>query len=272
MKCNIQSINVSINIYTKLFAIILFLFSCKKNVDLEQNLSKVDSPNLNQNNTKIYDNCEELVSNIVKSSNANAVKNFNDLKVRIESQNEEKIIIELYVLNDISENPSVKNMSNQTVGWLEFFPSSKKLQDITNDPENPLILEYNKSILENIDINNLCKINTTDISKTSLKNDVKCYEKNDEKNYIFSKICSYSELKNKDYLYKQILEKYTSKDLLKNLPRKDTAYSTSNVLKIEYSIKPDTIKIRQFFDGGETYYLIYLKNNKSTIEERSLPD
>ena len=150
MKCNIQSINVSINIYTKLFAIILFLFSCKKNVDLEQNLSKVDSPNLNQNNTKIYDNCEELVSSIVKSSNANAVKNFNDLKVKIESQNEEKIIIELYVINDISENPSVKNMSNQTVGWLEFFPSSKKLQDITNDPEKPrcrgfVIRDYTKN-------------------------------------------------------------------------------------------------------------------------------
>ena len=88
--------------------IVLLSFSCKKNVVLEQNLSKVDSPNLNQNNTKIYDNCEELVSNIVKSSNANAVKNFNDLKVRIESHNEEEIIIELYVTNDISENPSVK--------------------------------------------------------------------------------------------------------------------------------------------------------------------
>lgn len=258
----------------KILIIIIVLpsFSCKKNVDLEQNLSKVDSPTLNQNNTKVYDNCEEVISDIIKSSNANAIKNFKNLKVRIESQNSEKIIIKLYVTNDISESPNIKNMSDQTVGWLEFFPSSKKLQDITNDPENPMILEYNKSILENVDINNLCKINTIDKPKIPFKNDVKCYEKNDEKNYIFSKICSYSELKNKDYLYKQILEKYEPKDLLKNLPKKDTTYSTSNVLKIEYSIKPDIIKIRQFFDGGETYYLIYLKNNKSTIEERSLPD
>ena len=126
------------------------------------------------------------------------------MKVRIESQDSEKIIIELYVTNDISENPNLKNMSDQTVGWLEFFPSSKKLQDITNDPENPMILEYNKSILENIDINYLCKINTIDKTKTHLINDVKCYEKNDDKNYIFSKICSYSELKNKDYLEKTV--------------------------------------------------------------------
>ena len=250
----------------------LLTFSCKKNITLEKKLENADSHSLTQNNTKVYDNCEEIVSDIVKSSNADAVKNFKDLKVRIENQNNEKIIIELYVTNDISENPSIKKMSDQTTGWLEFFPYSKKLQHITNDPENPIILKYNESILENIDIKNLCKINSRNTSKTLLKNDVKCYEENDEKNYIFSKICSYSELKNKDYLYNQILEKYEPKDLLKNLPRKDTAYSTSNILKIEYSIKSDTIKIRQFFDGGETYYLIYLKNNKSIIEERSLPD
>lgn len=252
--------------------ILVIFFSCKKNVDLEKKLKNLNSHSLKQNNTKIYDNCEEIISDIIKSSNANAIKNFKNLLVRIESQNSEKIVIELYVTNDISENPNIKKMSDQTVGWLEFFPSSKKLQDITNDPENPMILEYNKSILENVDINNLCKINTIDISKAPLKNDVNCYEKNDEKNYIFSKICSYTELKNREYLYKQIIEKYEPKDLLKNLPKKDTTYSTPNVLKIEYSIKPDTIKIRQFFDGGETYYLIYLKNNKSTIEERSLPD
>lgn len=85
---------------------------------------------------------------------------------------------------------------------------------------------------------------------------------NDEKNYVFSKICDYEGIEDKGFLYKKILEKYKPDDLLQEIPQRDTIYSTQKVHKIQYLVLSDTIKIRQFFDGGETEYLIYKKKNK----------
>ena len=90
--------------------------------------------------------CQEILVALVKSSNAGSVKRFKNLQVRIESKTSSKLVIELYVINDISEEPNIKKIADQTVGWLEFLISSKKLQDITNDPENPVVLKYDQSV------------------------------------------------------------------------------------------------------------------------------
>ncbi len=85
--------------------------------------------------------------------------------VKTESLTKEKITIELYVTNDVSEDPSVRKLVDQTVGWLEFFPSTYMLQDITNDIETPENLTYDKSILKNLDIIKLCFFTNEDIKK-----------------------------------------------------------------------------------------------------------
>lgn len=101
---------------------------------------------------------------------------------------------------------------------------------------------------------------------------VYCYKIEDEKNYTFSEICEYQETTDLEYLYQQILKKYNPEDVLKKLPTRDTVYSTPNVLEIQYLISRDEIKIHQIFEGGETDYLIYIKEGKGVIEEKLMPD
>jgi len=105
---------------------------------------------------KTFKSCEELIAALVKSSNVSALKTFKDVKIRIEEVTSEKITVELYVTNDISEDSSVKMMADHAVGWLEFFPASKKLQDITFDPEEPEILKYDHSLIGKTEITKLC--------------------------------------------------------------------------------------------------------------------
>lgn len=260
---------------TKLLAfIVIFFFACKEkpNQKLLVNNQTFQEKGT-QTNKMIYNSCEEAIIAIVKSSNAIALKNFKNTQVRINNLTSGKISIELYVSNDISENPAEKKVSENSVGWLEFFPSTGKLQDITSDPENPEILKYDTRILKN-DISKLCdyvEVSSNTI-RTSNQGNVKCYKKENNKTYTFSEICEYDKSINKEYLYEQILKKYNPEDLLKKIPIRDTTYSTSKVLKIQYNISPDTIKISQIFDGGETDYLIYTKERKGIIEERSMPD
>lgn len=105
---------------------------------------------------KKYSSCEEFITALVKSSNASALKTFNDPRVRIEEITSEKIVIEIYVSNDISEDPAVKQITDHAVGWLEYFPASEKLQDITADPEESEVLKYDHSVLDQKEIMALC--------------------------------------------------------------------------------------------------------------------
>lgn len=105
---------------------------------------------------KKYSSCEEFITALVKSSNASALKTFNDPRIRIEEITSEKIVIEIYVSNDISEDPAVQQITDHAVGWLEYFPASEKLQDITADPEEPEILKYDHSVLDQKEIMALC--------------------------------------------------------------------------------------------------------------------
>jgi hypothetical protein len=117
-------------------------------------ISKNTAPSPKSNNI----NCGQLISDLVKSSNAAALRHFNDtaLKVQIAYMTAEKATIKLYVVNDISETPAEKRLTEQAVGWLEFHRKSGQLLDITNDPDKPLVLKYDKAILGKHDLFKLC--------------------------------------------------------------------------------------------------------------------
>jgi len=102
--------------------------------------------------------CDELLSAIVKSSNAVALKHFSDtlVKVRLEYLTTEKARIKLYVLSDISEDLAHKKLTENAVGWLEFHRQTKRLTDITNDPDKPLVLKYDTTLLQKHDLYKLC--------------------------------------------------------------------------------------------------------------------
>ncbi|SMC36994.1 hypothetical protein [Pedobacter africanus] len=102
--------------------------------------------------------CDQFLSAIVKSSNAVALKHFSDtlVKVRLEYLTAEKARIKLYVLSDISEDPANKKLTENAVGWLEFHRQNKRLTDITNDPDKPLVLQYDTTLLQRYDLYKLC--------------------------------------------------------------------------------------------------------------------
>lgn len=159
-----------------IYLIIFFvvpIFSCKKNREIITDKSKSTTVTI-KNDKSHYKSCEEILFEVIKYSNVKALKKFKNLNIRIESKINKKFVIELYIQNNISEESSVEKIANQTVGWLEFFPSEKKLQDITNDPENPEILTYNKSIIDNIDFYKVCGFitdkNSNETNNSSHKN------------------------------------------------------------------------------------------------------
>ncbi|TJZ62950.1 hypothetical protein FAZ15_01210 [Sphingobacterium olei] len=102
--------------------------------------------------------CGQLVSDLVQSSNAFAIGHFAKelVKSRIAYMTPDKATIKLYVINDISETPSEERLVENAVGWLEFYRQTGKLLDITNDPDKPVILKYDKAILAEHDLFKLC--------------------------------------------------------------------------------------------------------------------
>lgn len=102
--------------------------------------------------------CEQLVTNLVRSSNAIAIGNFDKehIKARIAYMTPDKATIKLYVINNISETPAEERLVENAVGWLELYKQTGKLLDITNDPDNPVVLNYDKAILAGHDLFKLC--------------------------------------------------------------------------------------------------------------------
>lgn len=116
--------------------------------------------------------CEELLSAIVKSSNAVAFTHFSDtlLKVRLEYLTTDKARIKLYVISDISDDPAIKKLTENAIGWLELYRQTNKLTDITNDPDKPLVLRYDTTLLQKQDLFALCG-NTGAIAKPGMDNE-----------------------------------------------------------------------------------------------------
>ena len=137
---------------------VLILFSCQgqSTNKAQQQTDTVDAKIIVPKNNAV--SCEQVVMQLVKSSNAIAFSQFGDTLVQaaVAYLGPEKLTIKLYVINDISENPSEKRLVERAVGWLEFHQKSGQLLDITNDPDNPLALRYDKRIAQEHDLSSLC--------------------------------------------------------------------------------------------------------------------
>lgn len=143
------------------FFMVLVLLSCQRPTGHKsQSTSTPDTTNpaITRDDQEV--SCDQLLSAIVKSSNAVALKHFSDtlVKVRLEYFTAEKARIKLYVLSDISEDPAHKKLTENAVGWLEFHRQTKRLTDITNDPDKPLVLKYDTTLLQKHDLYKLCGI------------------------------------------------------------------------------------------------------------------
>lgn len=145
----------------RLFVIIIIaLFSCRgtssdKTQQVSDTTDTTSKMMVPQN--KVV-SCEQLLSDIVRSSNAVAFKHFNDtlVKARIDNLSAEKATIKLYVINDISETHAEKRLTEHAVGWLELYKPTGRLLDITNDAKNPLVLTYDTTLVQQHDFFGLC--------------------------------------------------------------------------------------------------------------------
>ncbi|QYS89558.1 hypothetical protein [Flavobacterium davisii] len=153
-------------------ALFTFSISCKKgenlNDDLDQKTQR-DSTKLvhkNQNNQKVVSDCGQLIYDIVSSTNL--IKDYKNYFTRIESNDGQKIKIQVYVENDISEDPKNKQIVESTIAWLELYPNDKKLQNITSDPENPTEVKFNNVFLNDAFFKN-CEIEQSNNNQNSSK-------------------------------------------------------------------------------------------------------
>lgn len=142
----------------KLFLVtVIVLFSCQGPSNNGQAADSADSVITVASDDKAI-SCDQLIEGFVRSSNAVAFNHFNDtlVKAKIDDITPEKAIIKLYVISDISETSSEKRLVENAVGWLEFHRLNHRLIDITNDPDNPLILTYDTTLIQQYDLFSLC--------------------------------------------------------------------------------------------------------------------
>jgi len=138
--------------------LLLVLFSCQSPSGHQppSNTPTDAKKSITQDDQKM--SCDQLLSAIVKSSDAIALKHFSDtlVKVRIDYLSTEKVRIKLFVISNVSEDPAHEKLTENAVGWLELNRQTHRLTDITNDLDKPLVLKYDTTLLQGHDLNKLC--------------------------------------------------------------------------------------------------------------------
>ncbi|SFD14872.1 hypothetical protein SAMN05518672_101740 [Chitinophaga sp. CF118] len=83
--------------------------------------------------------CYKAITDIVLSSSfkSDDAKKEN-IKVRIDRQINSKLIIQLFASEKDHES---------TLGWLRLDKANEKLEDITIDPDKPVLLDYDKTLI-----------------------------------------------------------------------------------------------------------------------------
>jgi len=248
-----------------LFIISILATGCKKSADINLKITnKPDSVQLDKKNTilKEKENDTLILNQLIKSSSLELNKKY---KITAELDHIENSLATIKIY--------VKDFGNQPLGWVNIDFINTKLFDITNDIDSPISLTFDNQVFQEYKkiLHQQGKINGF-IEKPLDIEKVKCYSDNNAKNYTFTDVCEYTKNTNKEFLYKKVLDKFETSDLLEKLPQKDTMYSTKLAIRIKYKLTRDTIFISQRFDGGETEYYIYNSGNNGIIKEIKMPD
>lgn len=76
--------------------------------------------------------------------------------------------MEIYTRETTDRTGELRTVEN-TVAWLEFIPESQKLNDVTADPESPVALSYDKTILSRHPLSETCGLeNATSVRTSSI--------------------------------------------------------------------------------------------------------
>lgn len=245
---------------------VLFMFGCQKASNKAEPIAEVKSaevvqPKTVEQNSEIY--CEEFFRQLVLSSNLPAVKNYKDVFIRIESSSDDKIVLELYVKNNLSESSQNKQVVENAVAWLNFIPGSEKLFDITADPEEPVEISFKKELLTQYDFRKVCGI-TTRKNEKSIANIAKTNCKELTGEMMSGEECIISSNSLED-VYQEIINQSLVRDsefLLKKLPKTNTSekVNKNGIVEISYKINKNSVIIEMLYEGGVTDIELYNQN------------
>ncbi|SHH61235.1 hypothetical protein [Flavobacterium johnsoniae] len=261
MKCNF------------IYAVIIFFISisCKKETSLKEIQSNSKKINVEYVETKRKLDCGDMIYQIVKSSDLNLKDYKDEYFVRIEEILNDSVRIKVYVENNLSDNPSQKQIVESTIARLLFLPNKKEIWDVTADPEHPTIVKFKfndfESVFKLCDISQKEVVDELQIGKNPKSIDCKtitvemgkgeeCLFKNANIEDVYSSIIRDKEVD--DYQY-----------LLKLIPKNDKSIliNKNGLISIEYKVNKDKVEIKFSYDGGLTVVNIENDNNdvKRTI-------
>ncbi|WP_294263620.1 hypothetical protein [uncultured Chryseobacterium sp.] len=234
---------------------LILLFNCNKTRKESQPkmAAKADTTvkqNIKPNADKKY-SCEDLLKELIFSSNLEALKKFRETAVRIETVSDRKITIEVYA-NEMSDRTGELRTVENTVAWLEFIPESKKLYDITADPQSPVELSYDKTIFTKHSPSELCGLKAA--APPQRKTDISCKEITGEMASGQECIISSATL---EKVYKDLINKAAVKDskyLPEKLPVKNTSMeiNQNGLMNIDFKVTSNKVNIEMLYAGGTT--------------------
>lgn len=237
----------------------LLLLNCQKAADkpeIKDEVQKTESSQTEKGAThKSNPDCEEFFKKILLSSNLAALKNYKDIFIRIEDVSDDKIVLEVYVKNTDSDSPTGTRITENTVAWLHFLPANDKLLDITSDPEDPMVLSFDKNILKESEYRNICGLSEKELqNKVFVKADVLCKEI--KGTMLRGEECLISGA-SLEQVYEEMVQKSLVKDaqfLLKKNPKIATTQkiNKNGIIDIKYMPGNNKIDIEMFYEGGIT--------------------
>ena len=242
---------------------LVFSFSCKKRVDnIEQSVIKNGSIN-NKADVSVENDsvtCDEVVRKIVFSSNLKSIKNFDDIFIRLEEISDEKIIIKLYIENNLSDNPDEKQIVENAISWLELQPKTNKLYDVTFDPENPVEINFDTKIINKYSLDKICGTKT---SKSIIIDNKEVQCESIQGDMMTGEECVFLNSDIKD-IYKGIIGKKLITDwkyLLKEIPQqnKSLKINENGLIEINYEISENKVDINLEYEGGVTSIILEKK-------------
>ncbi|MFH7015055.1 hypothetical protein [Flavobacterium sp. FlaQc-47] len=238
--------------------VLLILMGCKDSSE-----KKVNDQPLKKVVDKSKLTCEDIMFEIVKSSDLD-LKDYKNYFVRIERIENDSITLQVYIENNLSDNPKEKQMVESTIAWLLFLPNEAKLWNTSADPENPVKVNYKFNNLENI--YKACNISKREIASNSKKDS----SENKDCKEIVVEMGSGREciIRNStiEDVYANIIkneEVTDSKYFLNSIPASSKAIEINKdgLINIEYTIKKDKIEIVLNYEGGVTEVNIEKSNN-----------
>jgi hypothetical protein len=245
--------------------ILLFIafFSCKKEnnekVNLTPNAEVIDSSKVIANTSKkekIVD-CDQLIYDLVASTDV--TKGYKDFFTRIEKNDGEKIVIQVYFENNLSDDAKAPQIVESTIAWLEFIPSQSKLFNSTIDPDDPVELKFDRNLIKE----QLFKSCNVIQDKETIKNKTDCITEEIEMGS--KEVCFLQNTTLKEVYSSLIKNKLVnrSEKLQKELPLKSERIDVNaeGLIDIDYKVTKNKIEITMSFEGGETTILLEQKGS-----------